>query len=82
MTDIQEQPTELRGRGRPRVPEVVARDEAVYQALTPTPASVAQLAESTGNTKNATYLSLWRLRNQGRVALARDGSARTWSVVA
>lgn len=77
------QPHEKRGPGRPRIPEVIDRDNAVLTYLVNTgPAQVRVIAETTNYDKNKVYLSLWRLRKQGKVEYARAGAKRMWSVVA
>lgn len=71
-----------KGPGRPRVPEVVERDEAIFTQLRDGgPAQVRDLADATNYDRNKTYLSLWRLRKEGRVEYARHGAKRLWSVV-
>lgn len=73
---------ERRGPGRPRVKSVVERDESVYRQLTEKGSlQVRDIAEAVGVGRNATYLSLWRLRREGRVAYKRDGALRLWSAV-
>lgn len=74
---------ERKGPGRPRVPEVVQRDEAVFAYLqTNGPSQVRDIAAATGNTKNASYLSLWRLRKAEKVQYSRTGARRLWSITA
>lgn len=82
MTD-DNTPTERRGPGRPRVPEVIERDEKVLsqvQAAGPDGVQVKVVAEALGSPKNAVYLSLWRLRRDGRVKYERNGAKRVWQV--
>jgi hypothetical protein len=64
-------------RGRPRSQEAIARDEAVYGTL----ADGAQLtrneiAEKLGFAGGLTYLSIYRLRREGRVVRVSDGTTR------
>lgn len=87
MTDTAEAPApaeqiERRGPGRPRIPAVIERDDSVEKFIADQggAATVAQIAEALGITKNFAYLSLWRLRKQDKVTYARDGASRTWSL--
>jgi hypothetical protein len=53
--------------GRPRDPQVQARDEAIYQLITEGVASRSALADATGHDRDAVYLSCKRLQRDGRV---------------
>lgn len=66
--------TDTPKRGRPRPTDVIDRDEAVFNAVSTTPKSTEELAESVGAERNATYASLFRLRRDGRIARAKDES--------
>lgn len=75
------QTEERRGPGRPRVPAVVQRDEEVFNHLQSNgPTQVRDIVDKTAHGRNAVYLSLWRLRNAGRVTYRRDGASRLWQV--
>lgn len=85
MTDVTaEAPTEnlveapTQRRGRPRPDTTIARDEQVLAAIGAGSPTRAQLAETTGLEPKAIYLSLYRLRVQGRVERVRDGSDHVW----
>jgi predicted Rossmann fold nucleotide-binding protein DprA/Smf involved in DNA uptake len=70
-----------RRRGRPRSPEAVARDEQVLTALKDGPLSKAQLVEQLQLQPQHVYLSLWRLRREGRVVRESGGAERhSWRV--
>jgi hypothetical protein len=71
------QTTERRGPGRPRVPEVVQRDEVVLKHVT----SNGPIQEALDIKKSSAYLSLWRLRREGKVVYNREGASRMWAVV-
>jgi predicted transcriptional regulator len=76
------QTTERRGPGRPRVPEVVQRDEVVLKHVTSNgPIQVRDIAEALDIKKSSAYLSLWRLRREGKVVYNREGASRMWAVV-
>jgi len=66
-------------RGRPRPQEVMDRDEAVYAAIAARDGVTSEeLSEATGFEKNMVYLSVFRLRKEGRVERqTEDGSGRT-----
>jgi predicted Rossmann fold nucleotide-binding protein DprA/Smf involved in DNA uptake len=65
-------------RGRPRSPEVVERDDAVYAVLTAGPATREQVAEAVGITPSAAYLSLWRLKRDEKIKRV-EGNGRQWA---
>jgi hypothetical protein len=67
--------------GRPRDPQVQARDELIYQLITEGTASRSALAAATGHDRDAVYLSCKRLQNQGRIRQCLgDNGAVIWSV--
>lgn len=67
--------------GRPRSPEVIARDERIYQLITQGIASRSALAAATGHDRDAVFLSCKRLQNQGRIRpCLGDNGAVVWSV--
>ena len=67
--------------GRPRDPQVQARDEHIYQLISEGLASRSELAASTGHDRDAVYLSCKRLERQGRIrkCLGAHG-APVWAV--
>lgn len=71
-----------RGRGRPRPMEAVQRDAQVLALLRDQPLTRNEICELTGLHTSIVYLSLSRLRRQGKVSLG-DGAAgkRPWSLV-
>jgi Sugar-specific transcriptional regulator TrmB len=86
VTDVQtveptETPAEGTGttrRGRPRPQIVIDRDEQVFQALTD-PMTRAQLATASGVPENKVYLSMFRLRDAGRIKRERQSGNHVWS---
>lgn len=71
-------------RGRPRPAETIDRDEKVFAALRDGgPKTKSQLADATGLTGNAVYLSLFRLSRDGRIERGAEGDQRhVWRVKA
>lgn len=67
-------------RGRPRPQETRDRDEAVFEKLVE-PMTREALVEATGTAPKLVYLSLYRLRRDGRVARTRENGAHLWSRV-
>ena len=67
--------------GRPRDPQVQARDERIYELITEGLCSRSELAAATGHDREAVYLSCKRLQRDGRVrqCLGPHG-AIVWSV--
>ena len=73
---------EKRGRGRPRPDSTIARDDQVYDFLHRSgPIGRAVVAQAFGVNQNIIYLSLVRLRRDGRVAKVRNGKYHLWSTV-
>jgi hypothetical protein len=69
-------------RGRPRSPETIRRDEAVLTALSEGPRTKEQLVEQLRFKDTYVYLSLWRLRRDGKVERFSDGDTRhLWRTV-
>jgi hypothetical protein len=59
----------------------VQRDEEIRGHLEKNgPSQVRDIVERTSHGRNAVYLSLWRLRKEGRVKYERNGASRLWSV--
>ncbi|WP_172639332.1 hypothetical protein [Streptomyces tailanensis] len=67
--------------GRPRDPQVAARDEHICQLIAACTASRSALAAATGHDRDAVYLSCKRLQAQGRIrpCLGANGAA-VWAV--
>lgn len=67
--------------GRPRDPNVAARDERIYQLITEGLCSRSELAQATGHERDAVYLSCKRLQAKGRIrqCLGTNGAV-VWSV--
>lgn len=67
--------------GRPRDPQVKARDESIYDLIANGTASRSALAAASGHDRDAVYLSCKRLQNQGRIrqCLGENGAV-VWSV--
>lgn len=59
-------------RGRPRPQDTIERDKQVYAKLLEGPATREQLAESLGAPPTHVYLSLYRLRRDGRAQRLED----------
>lgn len=74
------QPTVRRSPGRPRDPNVAARDERIYQLLADGPHSRSSLAQQTGLERTTVYLSLQRLHRAGRIRQCLDHGAIVWIV--
>jgi hypothetical protein len=66
--------------GRPRDPDVIARDEAIYQLITQGIGSRRELADRTGYDRDAVYLSCQRLHKAARIRQCLDRGAIVWSV--
>ena len=75
------QQTTTRRIGRPRDPQVAARDEVIYQLIADGTASRSALATATGHDRDAVYLSCKRLQTQGRIrpCLGANGAA-VWTI--
>lgn len=71
----------IRRPGRPRDPQVQARDEEVYRLIAEGTGSRSALAAATGHDRDAVYLSCKRLQAKGRIrqCLGPQGSI-VWSV--
>lgn len=73
------QPTVRRRPGRPRDPNVAARDERIYQLLANGPASRSSLADQTGLDRATVYLSLQRLHRADRVRQCLLNGGIVWT---
>lgn len=70
-------------RGRPRSQETIQRDETVLKTLGEGPKTKEQLVQELGVKDTHVYLSLWRLRRDGKVEKVSDPDTRhLWRVVA
>lgn len=67
--------------GRPRDPQVAARDERIYRLIADGTGSRSALSAATGHDRDAVYLSCKRLQAQGRIrpCLGANGAA-VWAV--
>lgn len=72
-----------RRRGRPRSQETIKRDDEVARVLAERgPLTRADVAAELNLPSSLVYLSLWRLRNDGRVERGSVGDVRhAWRVV-
>lgn len=66
--------------GRPRNPQVIVRDEHVYQLITQGTCSRSALAAATGLDRPTVALSVQRLKRAGRIRQCLDHGAIVWSV--
>lgn len=69
-----------RGRGRPRSPNTLARDEAVLGVLSSEGRTRDQISELTGISELRVYESLSRLRRRGRVSRYRVKNTHFWTI--
>lgn len=68
------------GRGRPRPAEAIERDAAILSALHDQPMTRNELCELTGLRTSIVYLSLSRLRRQGKTRLCQGRAGdRLWT---
>lgn len=65
--------------GRPKSPEVAARDERVYQLVAAAPQSRGSLAQATGLERTTVYLSLQRLHKARRIRQCLVNGAIVWT---
>ena len=66
--------------GRPRDPNVAARDEQVYQLIADGTGSRSGLAEATGLDRPTVALCVQRLKKAGRIRTCAVDGAIVWSV--
>lgn len=66
--------------GRPRDPQVAARDEHVYRLITDGVCTRSTLAAATGLDRPTVALCVQRLKKQGRIRTCAIGGAIVWSV--
>lgn len=68
-----------RGRGRPRPAEVQERDDRVLGVVTQNPGRTRnELEEELSLSSNEVYMSLYRLRTQGKIERRREGGDHKW----
>jgi uncharacterized membrane protein len=72
--------TVQRRPGRPRDPQVAARDEEVYRLIAAGTGSRSGLAQATGLDRTTVQLCVQRLKRQGRIRTCADGGTIVWSV--
>jgi uncharacterized membrane protein len=67
-------------RGRPRSQDTIARDEQVLAAFPEGDGTItrAQLAEATSQAEGKVYLSLHRLKRDGKIQRERVNGAHVW----
>lgn len=70
----------VRRPGRPRDPQVAARDEQIYQLIAKGTCSRSALAGATGLDRPTVALSVQRLKHAGRIRTCADGGTIVWSV--
>lgn len=66
--------------GRPRNPDVIARDEEVYRLIVDGTGSRSGLAEATGLDRPTIALCVQRLKKAERIRACWDGAAPVWVV--
>ena len=66
--------------GRPRDPQVIARDETIYQLIADGHATRADLAARTGLDRATVQLSCQRLHKAGRIRQCLANGSVSWSV--
>ncbi len=77
----QTETTTQRKRGRPRPVAAIRRDADIFRRLEAQPMTRNELVNQTGLSNSIVYLSLDRLRKQGRVKLCQGQAAeRLWTV--
>jgi hypothetical protein len=70
----------VRRPGRPRVPEVAARDETIYQLIADGHHTRSDLAAQAGLDRTAVQLSCQRLYRSGRIRQCLVNGSVSWSV--
>ncbi|MFJ8538198.1 winged helix-turn-helix transcriptional regulator [Streptomyces sp. NPDC093591] len=70
----------VRRPGRPRDPNVIARDEAIFQLIADGHATRAELAARTGLDRALVQLACQRLHRAGRIRQCLANGAVSWSV--
>lgn len=72
--------TPTRKVGRPRNPDVIARDEQIYKLLADGPRSRSSISEETNLDRDAVYLSCQRLQRADRIGQCLINGAIVWAV--
>ena len=70
----------VRRPGRPRDPQIAARDEEIYRLIADGTGSRSALAKATGLDRPTIALSVQRLKKAGRVRTCAVDGAIVWSV--
>lgn len=70
----------VRRPGRPRNPQVTARDEQVYQLIAHGTGSRSALAAATGLDRPTIALSVQRLKKAGRIRTCAADGTIVWSI--
>jgi len=75
--------TDTGRRGRPRPNEVITRDNMVFDAIVAAgvPLTRKQIAQLVDTKESHTYLSLLRLRQNGKLQLTRTSGGHFWSCI-
>lgn len=66
--------------GRPRDPNVIARDETIYKLIADGHSTRSELAAQTGLDRTAVQLSCQRLHRAGRIRQCLANGSVSWSV--
>jgi hypothetical protein len=64
--------------GRPRDPQVIARDETIYQLISNGYATRADLATATGLDRSTVQLACKRLHKAGRIRRCPENESASW----
>lgn len=70
----------VRRPGRPRDPQVIARDDAIYTLIAEGHATRAELAAQTGLDRALVQLACQRLYKAGRIRQCLANGSVSWSV--
>jgi predicted Rossmann fold nucleotide-binding protein DprA/Smf involved in DNA uptake len=73
-----EAPATTARRGRPRPQATIERDMGVLEKIADSGSTREELVQSTGLAAPQVYLSLYRLRQDGKVERNREGSSHKW----
>jgi DNA invertase Pin-like site-specific DNA recombinase len=66
--------------GRPRSPEVIARDETIYKLIADGIGSRSALAQATGLDRPTVAECTKRLKKAARIRTCSDGGGMVWAV--
>ena len=64
--------------GRPRDPDVIARDETIYRLIADGHATGAELAAATGLDRSTVQLACKRLHKAGRIQRCPENESASW----